>query len=347
MDRRNFLRTTGAAAAAAAAVATPQALAASSTATVTAPAIVSGIRTLTFDTPWRNGVAGLADDARRLARRIEAMSGEELKIIACEMDGAGADLVFATENDKLASHAAFAFFAGLPGPQGLSPIDLDHWLAVGGGQMLWDDLAQEFATKPFLAGHKGAWPLLWSKRMIYSPADFTDRSVDAEGLTAEVLVALGTGSSIADPASADVADAGGLLLASAANVDRIFPFAFDRLLGIAGTAVSLNVSLPVWDRLSVPHRTTIAAAAAEGFRTAVAEQQVHAGLLHQMIAARPGLVLRPAPGPVRVAFERISDAVVAHTAAVDRRAARINASYMQFRRSISNCPEWNEVQAGA
>ncbi|MEQ1711940.1 MAG: twin-arginine translocation signal domain-containing protein, partial [Hyphomicrobium sp.] len=131
MDRRSFLKTTTAAAAASAAIAPLSSagpVAASEApaidiAPVAAPAILSGVRELVMAMPWRDSVSGPADQAFRIARRLEAALDGRWRITPRQHGFGGleavmvgdADLTFGTENQNLSFHPAFAYFAALPG----------------------------------------------------------------------------------------------------------------------------------------------------------------------------------------------------------------------------------------
>ncbi len=87
--------------------------------------------------------------------------------------------------------AAFHVFAGLPLAQGLEASDLQTWLAVGGGSMLWEELAAEFGHKPLVVGHTGPSAGVWASARLETVADLVGARVHAEGLAADVLRALG------------------------------------------------------------------------------------------------------------------------------------------------------------
>src|SRR4029450_7043115 len=88
-------------------------------------------------------------------------------------------------------HPAFAFFAGLPLGEGLPSADLDGWLTLGGGQLLWDELARPFGLKPLGAGHPGAGGGLGSSVRLQAAADLVGLPVAATGLAARVLEVMG------------------------------------------------------------------------------------------------------------------------------------------------------------
>src|SRR5919204_694196 len=132
MDRREFLKSTGAAAAAATAAAPTS---------VASPALASGVTELRVALPWPEGVAGPADQARRLAQHITAMSAGRFHFaLVSGVDNAfaavragEADLYYASEHAHLGAHRALAYFSGLPGEHGIAARRLSAWIEVGGG----------------------------------------------------------------------------------------------------------------------------------------------------------------------------------------------------------------------
>lgn len=198
MDRREFLKTTGAAAAA---VAATQAVAteAGAAQASAAPAVSTGLKELRLAIPFNDGFAGPADYARRLARNIGDLSAGRIRVApafgianAADAVRAGdADLFFDMADSQLDMHRAFAYFAGLPGDQGVSPRDLQTWITVGGGQALWDDLAAETDVKPLLAAHTGSQSLMLATRHVEAMATLAGRKTHVTGLARDVAQGLG------------------------------------------------------------------------------------------------------------------------------------------------------------
>ena len=158
MDRREFLKSTGAAAAAA--------TTATAARSCNVRASRTGPRFRHHGAAPRHRLArhrrGLADQARRLGQRLIAMSDGRYRIALpgivnglAAVRAGDADLYYATEHDHLDAHRALAYFSGLPGDRGIAARQLSAWMLVGGGQALWDDLAGEFGVKAMLAGHTG------------------------------------------------------------------------------------------------------------------------------------------------------------------------------------------------
>ena len=360
MDRRSFLKSTSAAAAAATTAATaplaaaPVAEAASEdTATGTAgsnaaPAIASGRCELTLALPWRDATAGPADRAHRIARRLEAALDGRWRIVLRHRTEDGiaalaaetADLYLGTENDNLPYHPAFAFFAALPGAGTFNAEDLVAWLRVGGGQELWNELAAGFGVKPFLAGHLGRWPGLWSARPIDSLADLEGARIAVEGLARDVVrgvggepAAIAADDMAAALAAGDIAAAeyGGPL----ASLELGLPGVARHIAGFGinegGIGLSLGIRHALWDRLGATDRLVVAAVLAEETQSALAELRAHEKLLRALIRDRHGVTFRPLPSDVAIALDRVAEAVVADAGSGDVMARRIDRSYHAFR----------------
>ncbi|MCC7253259.1 hypothetical protein [Hyphomicrobium sp.] len=348
MDRREFLITSGGAAVAA----TSSTALAEEAAPVQGVAPYSGHRTLLrLSMPWTDAPQGPADSVRRLAQRIEAMTEGRYRIEVAAQAGspaADADLVHGPAHDFAPLHPAFAYFAGLPGSAGLGAQDLAHWVAVGGGQMLWDELAGSHGWKPLLAGHMGDAPPLWSREPITSLKDLAGQRVSAPGLGADVARALGAEAHTAlapDEAARALADGsvfaaetGDLATSLATGVPQAARHATGQGLNGRGTALALSIRLPVWERLSEGDKAIFAAAAAEAFQVSLAEARAHAGLARQVIETRFGVTFAPRPADVADALDRVAEATIAHVAGRDALAARIDQSYMAFRSMLSGTP---------
>jgi TRAP-type mannitol/chloroaromatic compound transport system substrate-binding protein len=343
MDRREFLISSGAAVAAASPAA------AQTEAASVLPASRTGTGTLLrLSMAWADAPHGPADSARRLARRIEQMTDGRYRIeVYTAADGTSdaADLVHGSAHDFSSLHPAFAYFAGLPGSAGLAPQDLAHWIAVGGGQMLWDDLAGRHGWKPLLAGHSGDAPPLWSRQPINGLADLAGQRLAAPGLGADVARALGaealeapvaTVGALAD-GSVFAVEAGGLATSLASGIAALAPHATGQGLNGHGTALALHVRRALWDRLSESDRAIFAAAAAEEFQLAFAEERAHTGLARRVLEAK-GVRFAPWPADIADALDRVAEATIAHVAGRDDLALRIDQSYMAFRSLLSGTP---------
>lgn len=184
MDRRGFLRTTGAAAVAAGTTVTPVHAIGCAPA---APAIRPGAKRLALGSQW---AVEPGSGPERLARRIETATDGRYRIEVA--DGrVETDLTYGSAGRHASLHPAFAFFAGLPFEQGLDAAAQHTWLAVGGGEMLWDELSAELGFKPLLAGHTGPGAGVWASARLEGPTELAKATLHVEGLAADALRALG------------------------------------------------------------------------------------------------------------------------------------------------------------
>lgn len=337
MDRRDFLRTTGGFAAAASCAAVPSVA-------QSGPAPVETRRSRAFACPWKLSPAGYADDAHRLARRLRVLlSADELEVRFAASQQA--DFTFSPAQSDVVLHPAFSFFGGLPGPDALPPRELQSWSLTGGGQNLWDDLAARHGFKSLLAGHTGSDVVLWSRKRLEKPQDLAGLRVVARGLDAEVVRALGAVPITGDDAQLEAAlvaaetDAvvwGSLVHASAVGVPSRFPFAITGALGSAGGALALRIDLAVWEQLTPAQQTAIEAAAASEFHASLADVEATRTEVESALTQRFNVTIERQSQEFTDAVSRIATAVIAHAAAHDALAFRIDQSYTAFRRVVSN-----------
>lgn len=350
MDRREFLRTTGAAAAAATAATAAEATAQRlpGEAQVAAPAVLKGLQELRLAMPWPDAVSGFADQARRLGQRITSLSGGRYRIaflpgvangLAAVRSGE-ADLYHGTEHDHLDAHRALAYFAGLPGDRGIAPDHLAAWMLVGGGQGLWDDLAGDFGVKAMLAGHSGDRACFVAARRIAEMSELAGKRVSVTGLARDVVRGFGlepAAVSAPDLAAAmargDIlaAEWGGAIASHSLGLTAVGPYSVGTSINKHGAALSLGLRRSLWDSLSATDQAIFATAAAAEYQLALAEEEAHRRLLYP---EPPADKTWPLARDLKRAIGRVADAVVAHVAAADANAQRINAGYVAFRRAL-------------
>lgn len=342
MDRRAFLKTTGAAAAAA----TTATAAAAATTEVPAPALAKGVRRLRLAMAWPDAVSGPADQARRLAQRIAAMSGGRFEIVVVPDAGSvfaavragDADLYHGSEHDHLEAHRALAYFAGLPGDRGIPARHLIAWMLVGGGQSLWDELAGEFGIKAVLAGHSGEEAFFLATRRIEEMSELAGKKVSVTGLARDVVRGLGlepaaeTAAEVAGAmARGDVlaAEWGGALTSNSLGLTVQAPYAVGTGINRHGFAFSLGMRRSLWEGLGPADQAIFTTAAAAELQLALAEDEAHRRLLAPSPRADRTW---PLAAELHRAICRVADAVVAQVAGADPHAQRINAGYTAFRR---------------
>lgn len=356
MDRRGFLKSTGAAAALAASAGSASAQSRPDEALASPPIQTTKSRTFSMSLPWAENVAGPADIAHRLALSIRQATGDRIKLelecAACSPSPSAAglseaDFHFGSEHDRTQVHPAFSFFAGLPAGTGLSAQNLVDWITVGGGQDAWDELSAAHGTKSLLAAHLGAEPMIWSNKDLSKPEALRGARIAISGPAADVAQALGA-KPIAIPLNRlpaalangeiDATEVGGTLNAMSIGLSQAARFAYRSPLNPAGTALALSVNLEAWHALSPADRAIIASCAANSYRTSLAEARLAEPMLLQTLKQRNSVEIAHMPTMLCSTVSSISKSVIADLAGHDAIAGRINASYMAFRQHTQQIP---------
>jgi len=334
MDRRDFLKTTSAAAVTAGAASATAASEAQ-----TAPAVLSGVRQLTLASSSRD-LPGSGTD--RLARRIETATDGRYRIELTSA-GADADLTYGGAWRHAGLNRAFAFFAGLPFSHGLDAAGLQTWLAVGGGAMLWDELAADFGFKPLVAGHTGPSAGVWAAARLEAPSNFAGGQLYVEGLAGDILRDLGATPAALAPEELRAALADGRLqaaewlgpLAAAAPdlqplAQRLYQPGFNR----NGLLLSLGIAKRLWDDMSAADRAIFEACAAQEYHLSLTDAAAHALIASQVEAPAKWPVRLPWPSRLAEALDRAAGEAVERIAATDPASRRIHDSYQAFRRML-------------
>ncbi len=341
MDRRTFLKTTTAAAGSSLAVSAVAGQAVAATPEITAPALNTGMAELAFSTPWTADEPVRGDAAGRLVARLKQTLGDRYFIRQVD-DAAEADLTFALHDAD--ADLGFAFFGGLPGSFGLDPAFLQAWIAVGGGQILWDDLAAQHGWKPLLAGHTGARPGLWASRSL---ADIRDLEGGSVVLAAGTPLARLLGVRDAAPTSASdifqrlgdghltAVEWGNPLTGLVAGWAQTARYFYRGGIHRHGRSSILNVRLSLWERLQHSERLALEGLAAHELSLALAEAIAHERLAAEALARSETLGIHDLPSALTADLNRVAAAYVEEAGAASRSAAHIRDSYLAFRAQIS------------
>lgn len=342
MDRRGFLKSSGAAAAAVAASGTAVADSAPA-----APAVSKGLKELRLAVSYSDSVAGPADWAHRLARSVAELSGGRCRLVptfglkdaSAAVRAGDADLCFDNVNALLNVHPGFAYFAGLPGDHGLAARDLQTWIAVGGGEALWDDLAGQVGLKPLLAAHTGSQPLMLATGRIESMHGLAGHKIHVDGLARDVARGLGLNvvavpsgqlASAMQRGEVHIVECGGAIVSYALGLPSVAPYSAGASLNRNGTAMFLGVGRSLWDSLGAGERALLAHAASGEYQMSLAEEEAHRHLLYPAPRAERAW---PIAAELEYAVQRVAAAVVAHAAGTDYRSRRIADSYTAYRRA--------------
>jgi TRAP-type mannitol/chloroaromatic compound transport system substrate-binding protein len=341
MDRRTFLKSTGAAAAAGTAAVPAHAEAPAT------PALARGTRELVAATAWPLDTPVYGDSVVRLVRRIETATEGRYRIVPVEVsergltalaDGA-ADLYHGSEHFHLDIEPALAYFAALPGPLGLDAQSHQSWLIAGGGQLLWNDLGADLGIKPLMAGHTGPAVGLWLKQRLPERDPFSGLKLNLFGLAASVLRQLG-GEPLelapADIAAAladgrlDGAEWAGPTASLGIGLHQVARHVTSRSFSPAGSAYTLGIRRQLWDEFSPADRAIFEACAAEEVRTSIAEALAHRGIAWKVLAERHGVTVEYRHARQPGTFTQAAEEAIATVAGSSPKARRIDASYRAF-----------------
>jgi TRAP-type mannitol/chloroaromatic compound transport system substrate-binding protein len=342
MDRRTFLKSTGAVAAAGTGTA-----ATADTHAPASPAIANGARELALAAAWPLDTPVYGDSVLRLGRRIEVATEGRYRIVPAHASQSGlaviangaADLYHGTEHLNLDIEPALAYFAGLPGPLGLDAQGFQAWLIAGGGQMLWDDLAADLGVKPLMAAHTGNGVGLWLKQPLSEQGGFKGLRLNVYGLAAHVLRRLGGESHALPPkdiAAAladgrlDGAEWAGPVASLAAGLHRAARHVTSRGFSPAGIVYTLGIRRKLWDTLSAADRAILEACAAEEVRTSIAEALAHRRIAWKVLTERHDVTVEWRRARQPGALDRAAEEIVADVAASSAKAGRIDQSYRAF-----------------
>jgi TRAP-type mannitol/chloroaromatic compound transport system substrate-binding protein len=297
----------------------------------------AGARRLTLSLPPGEELAGFAAD--RLAQRLAVATGGRFRIER-GAPGTPCDLGFGDAQRLSALHPGFAFFAGLPAGAGLPSAEFEAWLIIGGGQLLWDELARPFGLKPLLVGHGGEPVGLWSNVRLEQVTDLAGLQVTADGLAARVLERLGARPIAVSPArlraalaQGEVAAAhwAGPLPAVAFDLNPLAQCLYQPGLYASAAPTTLTVERGLWDQLAPADQAVFEACAAQEHRLRLAEAKLYAGVAAGTRVPSKWPLRRPLPAALRDVLAAAGRAVVAELAEHDAACRRIADSYAAYR----------------
>jgi TRAP-type mannitol/chloroaromatic compound transport system substrate-binding protein len=328
--------------------------------TFPAPALAQDIKQFKMVTTWPKNFPGLGTGAERLAQRIGQMSeGKiEVKVFAAgELVPAFESFDAVSSGNAEMSHSAayywqgkspaFNFFTAVP--FGLLPMEHASWVAYGGGQELWDELAAPFNIKPFLRASTGPQMGGWFRREINTLDDYKGLKFRMPGLGGEVLRRLGA--AVVNLPGGEIFPA--LQSGTIDGTEWVGPwhdlaFGFYKVAKLyyhpgwhePGTTGEVMINLSVWQGLTKEQQALIEAAIeAEAWREYAEINAQNAGSL-KVLVEQHGVDVRRFNDDLLLEIGRVSGEVVAEVGATDPLTQRIYESYMNFRRTAV---DWGEI----
>ncbi|MBM3546503.1 MAG: TRAP transporter substrate-binding protein [Alphaproteobacteria bacterium] len=306
-------------------------------------------------TSWPKDMPGLGTGAERFARRVGEMSGGRLVIrvhpageLVAPLQGFDAVANGTAEmSHGIAYHhteksKAFAFFAAVP--FGLTAEEHVAWLRHGGGQRLWDELAEPFGVKPILCGGTGARMAGWFRKEIKKVDDLKGLKIRSAGFGAQVFEKLGAKSvrvpvgEIADAFQAkaiDAADGFGPAADLGLELHKSARFYYWPGVHEPSVAVELLVSKAKFDALAPDLRAILDAAAAAENAEILAELAFRAGPALQTLTGQNGTQLRQMPREVLIAQGNASGQLMRELAEdADPQVRKVAQVYLAQRRDL-------------
>ena len=190
MDRRSFIKTSALGGTAAAAT------------TLAAPAVGQSRTSMVIVSSWPRDLPGLGTGAQRLSAMIEEATdgaivteyfaaGERVGAfdIFDEVSSGNSQAFHTADYYWLGTHPVFAYVTSVP--MGLTALEQNAFIHFMGGQEIWDEVADEYNLKGFLAGNTGCQPGGWFNKEINSPEDFRGLAFRVPGIGGTMFSKLG------------------------------------------------------------------------------------------------------------------------------------------------------------
>lgn len=298
-------------------------------------------------TSWPKTRIGPAISARRLAERINAMSGGRLQLdvfAAGEIVPAFAAFDAVSNGTVEMAHTASLFWqnilpaAGLftSAPFGLGPIEHQAWIETGGGQDLWNALYAPHGLRAFLAGNTGPSMGGWFRKPLRGIGDVKGLRIRVQGLGADVYKQLGATPMAISPGDILPAIEKGVIdavefLGPANDLDtgiaRYAPYYYRPGFNKPNGASECLIGNAAWDSLTPDLQAIVSSAclAEHGQGLAEAFQTNASGLV--ALAKTTAMKLESFPDAVTADAFRASRAVLDAIASRDTLSRRIVTSY--------------------
>jgi TRAP-type mannitol/chloroaromatic compound transport system substrate-binding protein len=332
-------------------------------AAVAAPSVVraEGLR-WRLVTSWPKNRTGPGISARRIAERINAMSGGRLQVdlfAAGEIVPPFAVLDAVSNGTVEMGHTASLYWQGrMPAagfftsvPFGLGPIEHQAWIELRGGQAFWDELYRPHGVRAFLAGNTGPSMGGWFRRRLEGVEDLKGMRLRVQGLGAEIYARLG--------AVPMTVSAGGLLpaletgsidaaefLAPATDLEtglpKYAPFYYAPGFNKPNGASEFLISHAAWDRLPPDLRGVVAESCRAEHALGLADAcSTNATALTEILGRYP-VSLEAFPRSVLEAAQTASVELLDEIASTSPLAGRIVESYRAAQRDLRG---WSALAA--
>ncbi len=339
MKRRDFIR-----GAAVAGAAVPLA----------APAHAQSKTEMNIVSTWPRDFPGLGISAQRLSARIEELTDGEIKVNYYaagekvgafdsfdEVAGGNSQAYIAADYYWKGKHPAWAYFTAVP--FGLTYTEIDAWNKYGGGQELWDEVADGFGLKNLACGNTGVQMGGWFNKEIESADDFDGLKMRIPGLGGDVLAKLGAspvslpGGQIYENLVSGAIDATewvGPYNDYFMNFHKAAKFYYWPGMHEPGSQLALGMNASWWGGLSKTHQAIIEAASNEENARMMAEVNANNGEYLDKLLTEEGVELREFNDDVYDAMGEAAEEVFEETRDHSELAAKVHDSFAAARKDI-------------
>lgn len=305
-------------------------------------------------TSWPKNFPGLGTGANFLAKTINEMSGERIKV---KVYGAN-ELVPALEVFDAVSrgtaemghsgayywkgkHPATQFFTAVP--FGFTAQEMNAWLYHGGGLELWEELYEKFNLIPNAAGNTGVQMGGWFNKEINSVKDLDGLKMRIPGLGGEVLKKAG-GTPVTLPGgeiytsmqsgAIDATEWVGPYNDLAFGLYKVAKFYYHPGFHEPGSTMEAMINKDAFNKLPNDLQLIVRAACRVANQDMLADYTAKNNQALQTLVIKHKVELRQYPDDVISKLHKLSSKVVADVGEYDELSAKIYKSYNDFRTNV-------------
>ena len=354
MERRDFLKKTGAAAAAVAGTA------------IAAPAVLAKEKTYNWKmvTTWPPNLPVLQTGAERFAKRVGEVSNGRLKIqvfAAGELIPALGVFDAVSQGTVQAGSGAAYYWAGkVPAAQwfaavpfGLNPQGLNAWFYSGGGLELWEEVYAPFNLVPRPQGNTGVQMGGWFRKEMNTIDDFKGLKMRIPGLGGKVIAKAGgtvvllPGGEIFTSLERGVLDATewvGPMHDLRMGFYKAAPYYYYPGWHEPGTCLEVMFNKKAYDELPADLKAIVDAVAMETNFWSLCEFESGNGAALQELISKHKVQLVKFPDELLNSLRTMAKEVMIEEAAKDAASTKVHAAFEKFKEQIG---VWGSVSENA
>lgn len=329
-------------------------LEAAAKAVMEAPAVVKDRIEIAVVSTWPRDFPGLGTGAQRFAQRLSDISDGRFAVeyfAAGERVGAfdsfdevasgNAQMYHAADYYWKGKHPGWAYFTAVP--FGLTYTEMNAWIRFGGGQELWDELADGYGLKNLMCGNTGVQMGGWFRKEMNSADDFKGLKMRIPGLGGDVLAKLG-----ASPVSLPGGQIYENLISGAIDATEwVGPWNDEAMkfyeaakyyyypgMHEPGPMLAAGINKDFWEGLSPSDQLMVEAAASMENDVMMSEYNANNGSSLTRLLKDHGVQLRKFSDDTYDSFGEAANEVFAETVQHSELTSRIHSSFEQARADV-------------